>query len=270
MDETGSIDSSLILILLGIIGMLFLAVAVIVFFIVYQKRAFAQQERIKDIENAYQKDLLTSSIEAQEKERKRVAGELHDGLGSMLSAIRLYVLNLSPDQSPSTYQELLQETKSMVDTAINQTREISHNLMPAILDRFGFVEALESHCQQLQRLDGLTVQFDYDSEIVFTKQQDLALYRICQELINNSIKHAKATKLMIKLRSTQDTFSVSYRDNGIGMAPEQLSKLRSGLGLKSIEGRVSLLNGKMQIDSEKGNGFAFELQAPLARKMEKT
>ncbi len=118
MGETGSIDSSLILILVGVIGMLLLAIAVVVFFIVYQKRLFAQQDQIRSLETAYQKDLLESSIQAQELERRRVAIDLHDGVGSLLSAIRLYVLQLSPAKSKANYDELLKETKPIVDKAM--------------------------------------------------------------------------------------------------------------------------------------------------------
>ena len=154
--------------------MLLLAVSVIVFFIVYQKRSFLQQEEIKDLETAYQKDLLASSIQAQEMERKRVASELHDGLGSVLSAIRLYVLHLSPDKPPQEYEDLLNETKEMVDSAITQTREISHDLLPTILDRFGFIQALDDLCKRLEKLNDMEVRFNYDYELKFTKQQDLA------------------------------------------------------------------------------------------------
>lgn len=259
MDETGSIDSSLILILLGVIGMLLLAVSVIVFFIVYQKRSFLQQEEIKDLETAYQKDLLASSIQAQEMERKRVASELHDGLGSVLSAIRLYVLHLSPDKPPQEYEDLLNETKEMVDSAITQTREISHDLLPTILDRFGFIQALDDLCKRLEKLNDMEVRFNYDYELKFTKQQDLALYRIFQELINNTLKHAAATKIQIDLKTVENQVNISYQDNGKGLTEEAAKRLSTGIGLKSIESRANLINAKMNMPIDQGQGFQFNL-----------
>lgn len=262
MGDPQTVDASLNLILLGVIGMLLLAGAVILFFIVYQKRLFEQQDRIRGLETAYQKDLLASSIEAQEIERKRVATDLHDGIGSLLSAIRLYVLQLSPEKSPDEYEELLKETKSMVDTAIAQTREISHNLLPTTLDRFGVLQALEDLCKQLRRLNEIEVIFDYDQEYQFTKQQDLAIFRIFQELINNTLKHAEASKIHLSFLASPPMIQISYKDNGKGLDQEEASQKGAGLGLKSIESRVNLIQGEMQITTSKGNGFQFELQLP--------
>ena len=259
MDETGAIDSSLILILLGVIGMLLLAVSVILFFIVYQKRSFLQQDEIKDLETAHQKDLLASSIQAQEMERKRVASELHDGLGSVLSAIRLYLLHLSPDKPPHEYEDLLKETKEMVDSAITQTREISHDLLPTILDRFGFIQALDDHCKRLEKLNDMEVQFNYDYELKFTKQQDLALYRIFQELINNTLKHAVATKIQINFKTKENNIHISYQDNGKGLTEEAAKRLSTGIGLKSIESRADLINAKINMPTNLGQGFQFNL-----------
>lgn len=262
MGETESIDSSLTLILLGVIGMLLLSVAVIVFFIVYQKRLFTQQDKIKAIETAHQKDLLKSSIHAQEAERKRVATDLHDGIGSLLSAVRLYVLQLSPQKTQGDYEELLNETKAMLDTAIRQTREISHNLLPTTLDRFGVIQAVEDHCKRIHKLNGIEVAFNYNQEHHFSKQQDLALYRIIQELINNTLKHAEASSIRIKFSILPGQINLSYQDNGKGFPQKEDTQSASGLGLKSIESRVNLLNGKMHIDASKAKGFRFELTLP--------
>lgn len=262
MGETESVTSSLTIILLGVIGMLLLAVAIIVFFIVYQRRLFAQQDQIQALETAYQKDLLEASIKAQEVERQRIATDLHDGLGSLLSAIRLYVLQLGPNKSPQDYQELLNETKAIVDSAIAQTREISHNLHPSTLERFGVIQAIEDHSKRIQKLNGINVHFNYDKEHQFSQEQDLALYRIFQELINNTLKHAEATEIHISIKTDQPNIQLHYRDNGKGLPPIQVNEKRHGLGLKSIESRVNMLNGKMEITSPKVKGFQFEVSLP--------
>lgn len=263
MGETDSIDSSLTLILLGVIGMLLLSVAIIVFFVVYQKRLFAQQDKMRGMEMAYQKDLLQSSIRAQEAERKRVATDLHDGLGSLLSAIRLYVLQLSPEQAEGEYNELLGETKSMVDTAIEQTREISHDLLPSTLERFGVIEAVEDHCKRIQKLTELEVQFSYDRDYQFNQEQNLALYRIIQELTSNTLKHAKASQINISFQTRSPHIKLGYEDNGKGFSPDKIASIKGGLGLKSIESRVNLLQAEMSIQSTETGGFQFELLLPL-------
>lgn len=262
MGDTPTIDDSLSLILLGVIGMLLLAVAVVFFFVIYQRRLFAQQDKIRNLETEYQKDLLESSIKAQEIERKRVATELHDGVGSLLSAIRLYVLQLSPKQSPEDYQELLQETKTIVDTAITQTREISHDLLPTTLERFGLIQAMEDHCRRLEKLNDIEVSFTTDREYQFDEQQELALYRILQELSNNSLKHAQASRIDVSIAGSDNDIHFLYQDNGKGMDQQEIKALSTGLGLKSIESRANLLRAKMKITSAIGKGFTFELLFP--------
>jgi signal transduction histidine kinase len=263
MGDTPTVDNSLFLILLGVIGMLLLAVAVIFFFVVYQRRLFAQQEKMRDMETAYQKDLLESSILAQEVERKRVATDLHDGVGSLLSAVRLYVLQLSPQSSPDDYEELLQETKSIVDTAITQTRLISHNLLPTSLERFGVIQAMEDHCNRIAKVNEMEVKFSSDREYKFSEQQDLALYRILQELINNTLKHAAASQIEVAFTALlEGQIRFQYSDDGQGMNRQEVAAFSTGLGLKSIESRVNLLRGKMKMESAKGDGFRFEVLFP--------
>lgn len=264
MGETQSIDSSLTLILLGVIGMLLLSVAVIAFFIVYQKRLFAQQNKIVGMETAYQKDLLNASIQVQEAERKRIATDLHDGIGSQLSAIRLYMHQLKPETPIEVYTELKEESIQMIDSSIEQIRKITYNLLPTSLDRFGILQALEDLCKRIEKLNHLEIIFDYNEAYQFTKQQDLALYRIFQELINNTLKHAQASRVNIQFYFSPTHIKISYDDNGKGLPEIKEIKPVSGLGLKSIESRVNLLNGKMSIQSKKGNGFQFDLTVPKA------
>lgn len=265
MDQTQSIDSALPLILLGIIGMLLLAIAVIVFFIFYQRRLFAQQDKIRGMETAYQKDLLESSIEAQEVERKRVAIDLHDGVGSLLSAIRLYVAQFSSAPDAEDYEEMVTETKEMLDSAIEQTRGIAHNLLPTSLDRFGVLRALKDLCKRIEKLNAIDVSLTYDQEYTFAKQQDLAIYRIFQELINNTLKHAEASIIQLSFRELPDTIQIRYSDNGKGLDQEEVATLAAGLGFKSIESRINLIHGKMEVTSAKGQGFQFEMQVPKGK-----
>jgi signal transduction histidine kinase len=236
-----------------------LSVAVIAFFIVYQKRLFAQQGKIVSMETAYQKDLLNASIEVQEAERKRIATDLHDGIGSQLSAIRLYMHQFKPETPIEVYKELKEESIQMIDSSIEQIRKITYNLLPSSLDRFGILQALEDLCKRIEKLNGLEINFDYNEAYQFTKQQDLALYRIFQELINNTLKHAQASQVNIQFHSSSTQVNISYQDNGKGLPKTTETKSKFGLGMKSIESRVNFINGKMSIQSSKNNGFQFGL-----------
>ena len=185
-----------------------------------------------------------------------MATDLHDGVGSLLSAARLYVQQLSTQRSTEDFEEILGEAKSIVDTAIQQTREISHNLLPTVLDRFGLLQALEDHCKKIEQSSGLEVNLSYDQEYQFTKEQDLALYRIVQELINNTPKHAEAKQITIQFESIDQDIKLIYSDDGKGIGKEAKG---NGVGMKSIESRVNLIGGRMEMESEKGNGFRFLL-----------
>lgn len=262
MDEAQSIDSSLPLLLLGILGMFLLAAAVVAFFIAYQKRLLNQQEYIRDLEKAYEQDLLKSAISAQERERKRIAIELHDGLGSLLSAVRLYIMQFMMKKSSSERKELVQETKSIVDTAITQTREISHNLLPNTLSRFGVIYAIDDYCKHLQKLQNIAISFIYQEAYQLSKEQDLAIYRIVQELINNTLKHAQASEIQIALHTVGDQLHLTYLDNGCGYDFKGKSFSQRGLGMKSIESRCRILNGEMKIQSAKGAGFQCRIIMP--------
>lgn len=262
-NPTSSVDGSLFLITVGIIGMLLLAVAVVVFFLIYQKRLFVQQEEMRTLENAYQKDLLRASLSAQEEERKRVATDLHDGIGSVLSAIRLYLKQLSPAKPRVEFQDLVNETTEMVDTAIDQARKIAHNLLPTTLERLGFLRAVEELCNRIQKTCELEIQVEHDRELNLTQKQGLTLYRILQELINNTIKHAEASQVRIQFIVALTELQMIYSDDGKGIQPQSTNQELSGLGLKSIESRVQFLNAKMNIDAEVSKGFHFKVKIPL-------
>ncbi|MBX2873724.1 MAG: hypothetical protein KTR30_16530, partial [Saprospiraceae bacterium] len=214
MDQASQIDETLWPVLIGIIAMLLLAIAIIVFFVLYQKRLFAQKEELQALETAYQRDLLQASIQAQENERKRVAADLHDGIGSLLSAIRLYVIQFSKNRNADISQELINETTEIVDTAIDQTRKIAHNLLPSTLERFGVVNAIESLCKRIESMSELDIKLEYENLSHFSKEQDLAIYRIIQELLSNTLKHAGATEVQIQFQRMPSHQSICYTDNG--------------------------------------------------------
>ncbi len=263
MDQTSPVDVSLWPILLGVIGMLLLAIAIIVFFILYQKRLFAQKEKLQALETAYQKDLLDASIQAQENERKRVATDLHDGIGSLLSAIRLYIVQLAQDHSPEVSSEMIRETTEMVDTAIDQARKMAHNLLPSTLERFGVVQAIEDLCKRIQSMSELSIELEYENLPEFSKEQDLAIYRIIQELLNNTLKHAAATKVRIAFQRMPSQLSILYTDNGKHFHLTGQAKDIPGLGLKSIASRAQLIGAECQIQPTPAHGFSMHLHLPL-------
>ncbi len=259
MDPNSEIALPLFLILCGVLGMLTLAIAIVVFILVYQKRLFAQKENIQKMEREYQKDMLQFSFEAQEAERKRIASDLHDDIGSILSAAKIYVNQLNPSADQDSYQELKSESTELIDNALVQIRNISHNLFPPNLEHVGFIQACEDLCLRIEKMKKIDVVFDYVEVPRFSKQKELSLYRILQELTNNTLKHAEATKIKLKFRSKGDSFEFYYKDNGKGFDFENKDKAEGGLGMKSIESRANSINASIEINTQIGSGFEFIL-----------
>lgn len=263
MGETNALDLPVYLIFFGILGMLLLAIAVIVFFLVYQKRLFAQRESMRLMEAAHQKNLLQYSFEAQEAERKRIASDLHDDMGSILSAARIYLRQLNPDKEASEYQEIKEETTELLDSAITRLRVISHNLFPPNLDRFGLKEACEDFCGRIEKVNNIKFSLYFDDALHFDKKEELALYRILQELTNNTLKHAQASTIDLAFHKLGGNFKMLYRDDGVGFSYDVQKTEEKGLGLKTIESRANAIGAQLLIESEPDEGIAIELIKPL-------
>ncbi|MEM9921822.1 MAG: histidine kinase, partial [Bacteroidota bacterium] len=137
------------LMLFGIIGMLVLAVAVVLFFVFYQRRLLAQQDEMRQMELDYQKESLANILQGQEAERRRVAQELHDGIGALLSAAKLYVNRLDPQKPPKDIVFIRSETGNILDETIDNIRSITRDLMPTNLERFGLLAAVEDLCKRI-------------------------------------------------------------------------------------------------------------------------
>ncbi len=226
---------------------------------VYQKRLFTQQENLRKIESNYQKDLLKYSYEAQEAERKRIASDLHDGIGSLLSATRIYVHQLNPKLSPSDYQEIKSETTNLIDNAIDQVRLISHNLFPPNLDHLGLLQATSDFCQRIQKINEIDIHFDSNVVLDITKQEELAIYRIIQELVNNTLKHAQANTIKLGFNHSTSGFKLTYQDDGKGFNVKSNQLAAKGLGIKSIESRANSIKATFHIHSQPAEGMYCEL-----------
>lgn len=178
----------------GILMMLILAISIIIFFVVYQKRLLAQQLRLQQVQNDYQRELLTSSINAQEKERVRIG---HDEIGSSLSAIKMIVNQIQWHDEDSN--KIVNGVKGILSNTINDVRNISINLYPSVLAKFGLADALQNLTTFLQDASTLKIDLITDEAFEIPYEKELAIYRIVQELANNTLKHAQAKKLIIEL-----------------------------------------------------------------------
>lgn len=209
-----------------------------------------------------QKELLLAILEAQENERKRIAEGLHNGLGQLLYAAKLNLDQVYAEQDPERPSQGVEKVNTLLVEAINQTRRISHELMPITLEDLGLEAAIRDICGKCSS-PGLEFQcWVFNIRQSLEKHLQLAIYRIAQELANNIVKHAGATRASLILREEVDFIILQGEDNGIGFNPRQLDP--QGLGLKSTRDRVKLLNGTMEIDSSPGKGTLISIYLPLS------
>lgn len=238
-----------------------LVVFIIVFVLFYQRRMMAEKLKVREFEYARERDLLKAAIQSQENERRRISADLHDEVGATLSAIKMrldqYDIRYPENEAAASHNR---ETRHMVKDAIDNVRAISHALTPLILERMGFESALRDHLSKVPL--GPQVQTvlacEFPSEDL-PGPVALALFRICQELFTNSIRHASAGQVTIRLSREADSYRLEYRDNGRGYTPGFEAK---GLGLKSMESRVRLLEGSILDNSAPGHGTHLWIKIP--------
>ncbi|MFK7923070.1 MAG: sensor histidine kinase, partial [Bacteroidia bacterium] len=202
--------------------------------------------------------LLKAALEAQEAERKRIGRDLHDDIGSMIATARLFVQQ-TDSQSPQ-HAKLMNQADDILIETVKSLHVITQDLVPTILNQLGLVEAIDALCDTIRQNSKLELHFQAEPNLSIAPQAALHLYRIVQELFNNALKHAEASRIDIQLRRTLSHLAFSFQDDGKGIhAPSKTPS--SGLGLKNIESRLSLLAGTMKITSD--SGTRFEIQIPL-------
>ena len=243
--------------LLPLAAILFIiAIGVVLLYQQFHKNLYRNLLEKEELEKKYQHDLLYSSIQVQELERKRIAHDLHDEIGAMLTTSKLYFNQIGPGQAEEKLAELNSKMNFLFDEMLANIRRISHDLRPVVLEKLGLKIAIESTCEKLIEA-GISCDFSYDVPAVISNEAELLLYRIIQELIGNTIKHANAGNICIELFTHDNLLKLHYRDNGTGFDE---NGIEHGLGLKSIESRLSILDGKMNIlASAKGVSILMEM-----------
>ena len=262
MDASGPGELSIFLILCGILGMLLLAVGVVIFVLLNQKKTLIHQQRLQDLEIDHREELLNAAIQSQERERSRVARDLHDGVGSILSATKLFVHQLNGERAGQDYKALHQETRNALDEAIDNVRAISRDLLPSSLSESGLNASLKDLCSRIELGQDLQTDFYSNREVLLDAEIELAIFRITQELINNTIKYAEASKIRISLKIDGETFTYQYVDDGKGFDQSQLST--RGLGLGSIESRILFIGARSELMTSPGNGFRYKFILPIS------
>jgi signal transduction histidine kinase len=256
-------DNEFILfIVISVAIMLVFAFGLIIFFSTSQKSIQAEKLKTQQVKIDFQKKLLLTTIKTQEKERDRIARELHDDVGSKLNVIHLnlHLLKKAISKGQDT-EQILDHIQSSLDESIETSRDISHELMPPVLSKFGIQSAMEDLQNAINRTG--VVKLSINNEIPWELKDDmeqLHLYRIIQELIQNALKHAKAKVVTINFKRKKDSLCLYYNDDGVGFPPKNESR---GLGLSNLETRVQILNGIWKINRDAPKGADIKIKIPL-------
>lgn len=208
---------------------------------------------------------LLQALQENEKivevERSRLAKDLHDGMGGLLSGIKI-TLNSVADKVPEQNTPLLNKANNQLDNAIREMRRVAHNLMPEALLKFGLGEAIQDFCDGINESNAVKMKYTQIGSLQgLTQSTEIVLYRIIQELTNNALKHAAAKNIFIQITKHSKGVSITVEDDGKGFDTNVLAK--EGQGLKNVQSRIDYLKGSCDIKSEKGNGTSVNIEIPV-------
>jgi len=249
--------------ILPLAGIIFIiAVGVVLLTQQFHKNIYRQKLQAEELKNIHQSELLRSSIQVQEEERKRIAQDMHDELGAVLSITKMHLQQLEEREKNdrSGLLPALQNIRSLTETSLASMRRISHELMPPQLETFGLLKTLEVVAKQANSTGTIHIQINAANELPeLSWPVNLGLYRIIMEMVNNTIRHAGAKHITIGFTTGLHYVNCTYSDDGKGLTDDSGT---AGIGFKSIEGRISSLNGSITYD-KMDLGFQAVIKIPV-------
>jgi signal transduction histidine kinase len=207
---------------------------------------------------------VDAMLKGQEDERNRLAKDLHDGLGGLLSGVKFSLSNMKDNLiiTPEN-MAVFERSLDMLDTSIRELRRVAHNMMPEMLTRFGLDEALKEYCSSVNATKMVIVKYQsVGMESRFDQSAEIIIYRIIQELVNNILKHAMATEAFIQLVKENSRLNIVVEDNGKGFDTGML-ETNKGAGWVNIRSRVEYLKGQLDVHSEPGKGTLVNIEFNL-------
>jgi two-component system, NarL family, sensor kinase len=240
---------------------LMMSIAILIFVYYSRKKIIEQEIKTRDLEIEHQKTLINAVINTQEKERNRIAQDLHDDISSRLNVVTINCHMLkTPGLDHSEQGEISDTILELTDRVLQSSRRIAHDLLPPVLDKFGLDAGIEELADDFNKTEKLKI--DYKNETDFAKipvTNHLHIFRILQELINNSMKHGKATEVLIHFAEIKNCTKLLYKDNGCGFNPNDLEN-QKGLGMKNIESRIALIGATYKIVSSVNKGIEVQIE----------
>ncbi|WP_139956235.1 tetratricopeptide repeat-containing sensor histidine kinase [Flavicella sediminum] len=225
-----------------------------------EKEKELQTQKLSTVLKEQELTMIDAMVAGQEKERQRIANDLHDDLGSLLANVRLHFDALKEKKS----EDLFERTHVLIDETYDKVRSLSHAKNSGVIAKQGLLKAVQNMADKISQTNKISIAvFDYELNERLENSLEITLFRILQELITNTLKHANASEIEIHLTNHGDTLNILFEDNGIGFDTAQILAKHNGMGLSSIDKRIEHLNGSMNIDSIKNQGTTFIIDIPL-------
>jgi signal transduction histidine kinase len=246
---------------IGVLISVFMLVGVI-----FIRKIFNLHDQVERLRQESEQKILSAIINTEETERQTFARELHDGLGPVLSSIKMTLSAIKPETLTPMNREIISKAFNASNTSVTTLKEIANNLSPHLLKNYGLEKAIETFAQQL--FSAANIKFE--SNLNFDKnrlsdEMKISCYRIVSELMNNSLKHANPKNVSLEITESQNLLTIHYKDDGCGFENFQTEKRSNlpGMGFNNIISRTKSLNGMYYITTSPGNGFSVEFYFPL-------
>ena len=249
-------------IVIGILVIVLLLIILVSFRMRAKKNRIIAEQKIQKLEDEKKLMAAQSILVGQEKERERIARELHDGIGVLLSTASIHFSSVESKTDKET-SEMLKKANKLLKDASKEVRQISHNMMPGVLSKFGLQEAIEDIFEDVEEAGDMKVELDIAlGDERLAENTEIMIYRIVQEMLNNTLKHAQASAISMLLTKKDNNLIIEYKDNGIGFDETKLPKNKN-LGLLGIRTRVEYLGGTVDMKSEPGKGISYKIIIPF-------
>ncbi len=247
---------------LGITTIILLALFLFFFRMRARKNRIIAAQKIQKLEDEKKLMAAQSVMVGEEKERERIARELHDGIGVLLSTASIHFSSVEEKSDPAT-SEMLQKANKLLKDASKEVRQISHNMMPGVLSKFGLKEAIEDLCEDIEEASGIKLELHMRcKDERLSQNMEIMIYRVVQEILNNTIKHAKASLIKLSIVREETHLQIDYSDDGIGFEEDKLPHDKN-IGLSGIRSRIEYLGGNVILSSKPGKGTGYSITIPL-------
>jgi two-component system, NarL family, sensor kinase len=224
-----------------------------------EQKEINYQQQLEEVNQKQQVAFTKALMQGEEKERKRLAGDLHDGLGGMLSGVKMNLSRLVNTNKENSMNNDLYKVIDQLDFSVTELRRIARNMMPESLLQLGLEASLKDMCHEISSTETIVEFQSFNISKEIPAEMQVTIYRLIQELVTNALRHAAATEILVQCSQTEDTFFITIEDNGKGFDTGSIGT-HKGIGLANVKRRVEYLKGKLDISSTEGEGTEINIE----------